>query len=318
MTQITMRQLLEAGVHFGHRARNPKMDPYLFGVRGKLHIINLEKTLPLLQEAVAFAAKIAANHGKVLFVGTKRSACESIEVHAKRCGMPYINMRWLGGMLTNYKTIKNSIKRLVDLESAQARGDFAKLTKKEHLQKLREIDKLNASLGGIKSMGGLPDALFIVDVGEEHIALREANKMHIPVIGVVDSNHIPDQVQYLIPGNDDALSAVDLYVSLIADAILQEKEKLASTAKPDKAATVSAGQDKAKKRTVVRKKLAGVKVQAKAEGESANATAPADSASETQDQKPKVAKTSDPAKSDPAKVANAEPAAEVEQDIAEH
>ncbi|OHC64960.1 MAG: 30S ribosomal protein S2 [Rhodocyclales bacterium RIFCSPLOWO2_02_FULL_63_24] len=223
----TMRQMLEAGVHFGHQTRfwNPKMAPYIFGHRNKIHIINLEKTLTKYQEAVAFVKKMAAKKGTVLFVSTKRQAREIIAEEAQRCGMPYVDDRWLGGMMTNFKTLKLSVKRLKDLEQAVTDGSFEKLSKKEALTLQREMDKLQKSIGGIKDLGGLPDAIFIIDVGYHKIAVTEAGKLGIPVIGVVDTNHSPEGVSYVIPGNDDSSGAIRLYARGIADAILEGKNQ---------------------------------------------------------------------------------------------
>ncbi|MBI5447784.1 MAG: 30S ribosomal protein S2 [Gammaproteobacteria bacterium] len=218
-----MRQMLEAGVHFGHQTRywNPEMAPHIFGVRSKIHIINLEKTLPLLQDALNVLGRLSSKKGKILFVGTKRAAQEAVKEQALRCHMPYINHRWLGGMLTNYKTVRQSIKRLRELETMAKDGTFEKITKKEVLVLSREVQKLERSLGGIKNMGGLPDALFVIDVGHEHIAIKEAKKMGIPIIGIVDTNNSPKGVDYVIPGNDDALRAIQFYTSVAADAILE-------------------------------------------------------------------------------------------------
>jgi small subunit ribosomal protein S2 len=223
MANVTMRQMLEAGVHFGHQTRywNPQMAPYIFGARGKIHIINLEKTLPLMIDALNFSSKLAAKRGTIIFVGTKRAASKAIEEEARRCGMPFVSHRWLGGMLTNFRTIKQSIKRLKTLESMQADGGFKHLVKKEVLQLTREQEKLEKSLGGIKDMKGLPDALFAVDVGHEDIAIKEARKLGIPVIAVVDTNCSPDGVDYVIPGNDDAIRSIKLYTQLLAEAILE-------------------------------------------------------------------------------------------------
>jgi small subunit ribosomal protein S2 len=220
-----MRQMLEAGVHFGHQTRywNPKMAPFIFGDRNKIHIINLERTLPLFREALDYSRKLASDGGSILFVGTKRSARETIGEEARRCGMPYVNYRWLGGMLTNFKTIKQSIRRLKELEEMQD-GDITEaLTKKEVLTLKREQDKLERSLGGIKDMPGLPDALFVIDVAHENIAIDEARKLGIPVVAVVDTNCSPELVDYVIPGNDDAMRAISLYTAAIADAILDGK-----------------------------------------------------------------------------------------------
>jgi len=218
-----MRLMLEAGVHFGHQTRfwNPKMAEYIFGARNKIHIVNLEKTLPLYTDAVNAIGKIAANRGTVLFVGTKRAARNTVLEEAQRCGMPYVNHRWLGGMLTNYKTIRQSIQRLMDLEEMSTSGGFAKLTKKEALGLKREMEKLEKVLGGIKNMKGLPDALFVIDVGHEEIAVNEANKLGIPVFGIVDTNNSPDGIDYIVPGNDDAIKAIRLYSQGIADAVIE-------------------------------------------------------------------------------------------------
>ena len=230
MATVSMRQMLEAGVHFGHQTRywNPKMAPYIFGSRSKIHIINLEKTLPMYLDALNFIGKLASQNGKVLFVGTKRSARESTAEAALRCGMPYVNHRWLGGMLTNFKTVRQSIKRLKDLDLMSQDGSFERLAKKEVIGLRREMDKLERSLGGIKDMGSLPDALFIVDVGHERIAVQEANKLGVPVIGVVDTNNSPDGINYVIPGNDDAIRAIQLYVGGLAEAVLEGRAVLTS------------------------------------------------------------------------------------------
>ena len=222
MSSITMRQLLEAGVHFGHRTRywNPKMEPFIFGSRNKIHIINLEHTLPMLREACSFAGKLAANGGRVLFVGTKRAAREAVEVEAQRCNMPYVSQRWLGGTLTNFKTVKQSIKRLTDMEKRVADGSIARLSKKEQLTFNREMEKLRKSLGGIKEMPSLPDCLFVIDTGYEKIAVSEARKLGIPVIAVVDSNNDPNGIDCVIPGNDDATRAIKVYTQCVADAVI--------------------------------------------------------------------------------------------------
>jgi len=220
MTQVSMRDLLQAGAHFGHQTRywNPKMDQYIFGARNKIHIINLEHTVPAFNDALSFIAQLAGNKNKILFVGTKRAAGKIVKEQAERAGMPFVSHRWLGGMLTNYKTIRASIKRLRELEAQQGDGTFEKLTKKEALMRARDMDKLERSIGGIKDMGGLPDALFVVDVDHERIAVTEANKLGIPVIGIVDTNSNPDGIDYIIPGNDDAIRAIKLYVTAVADA----------------------------------------------------------------------------------------------------
>ena len=235
MADVTMRQMLEAGVHFGHQTRywNPKMAPYIFGQRNKIHIINLERSLPLAQEASAFVKATIADGGTVLFVGTKRAARDAVRDHAERCEMPYVNQRWLGGMLTNYKTIRQSVKRLVMLEEMAAEGGFDGLTKKEVLGLDRDRQKLDRSLGGIKEMKSLPDILFIVDVDHEDIAVREAKKLGIPVVAIVDTNCSPEGIDYVIPGNDDAMRAIELYAALIADAVIDGKSSVPEVALGD-------------------------------------------------------------------------------------
>jgi small subunit ribosomal protein S2 len=223
---VTMRQMLEAGVHFGHQTRywNPKMAPFIFGHRNKIHIVNLEKTLPLFEEATKFVRQLASNKGTILFVGTKRQAREIVGEEAVRAGMPFVNHRWLGGMLTNFKTVKQSVKRLNDMEAALA--EAGKLSKKEALLQQREVDKLNRSLGGIREMNNLPDAIFIIDVGYQKGAITEANKLGIPVIGVVDTNNSPEGVDYVIPGNDDSSRAIRLYARGMADAVLEGRAQV--------------------------------------------------------------------------------------------
>ncbi len=235
MADVTMRQMLEAGVHFGHQTRywNPKMSPYIFGERNKIHIINLEKSLPLAREACAFIKGTVSDGGKVLFVGTKRAAREAVQTHARRCEMPFVSQRWLGGMLTNYKTIRQSVKRLMTLEQMAEDGTFEGLTKKEVLGLSREQEKLERSLGGIKGMRNVPDVLFIVDVDHEDIAIREAKKLGIPVVAIVDTNCSPQGVDYVIPGNDDAMRAIELYAAMIADAVLDGKASLPEVALGD-------------------------------------------------------------------------------------
>jgi small subunit ribosomal protein S2 len=220
---VTMRQMLEAGVHFGHQTRywNPKMAPYIFGHRNKIHIINLEKTLQLYQDALKFARTLAANRQTILFVGTKRQAREILREEAMRCQMPFVDHRWLGGMLTNFKTVKQSIKRLKEMETMQQDGSLERISKKEALGLTREMAKLQRSLGGIKELTALPDALFIIDVGYQKGAVQEANKLGVPVIGVVDTNHNPEGIQYVIPGNDDSSRAIRLYARGMADAVLE-------------------------------------------------------------------------------------------------
>ena len=223
MSSVSMRDLLEAGAHFGHQTRywNPKMNDYIFGARNNIHIINLEKTLPCLDEARDYIRSLASKRNNVLFVGTKRSAGKVVKEHAARANMPYVDKRWLGGMLTNYKTIRQSIRRLRDLETQSTDGTFEKLTKKEALSRQRSLEKLENSLGGIKEMGGLPDVLFVVDVDHERIAITEAKKLQIPVIGIVDTNSNPDDIDYVIPGNDDAIRSIRLFVEAIADAVIE-------------------------------------------------------------------------------------------------
>jgi small subunit ribosomal protein S2 len=225
---VTMRQMLEAGVHFGHQTRywNPKMADFIFGQRNKIHIVNLEKTLAMYQDAMKYVRQLASNRGTILFVGTKRQAREIIAEEAQRAGMPFVDHRWLGGMLTNFKTVKVSIKRLKDLETMAQDGTFEKMSKREALTLQREMEKLTRSLGGIKEMNALPDALFIIDVGYQKIAVTEATKLSIPIIGVVDTNHSPDGIAYVIPGNDDSSRAIRLYARGVADAILEGKSQV--------------------------------------------------------------------------------------------
>ncbi len=232
MSNFTMREMLEAGVHFGHQTRfwNPKMAPFIFGERNKIHIINLEQTLPLCKDATNYLGKVASKKGKILFVGTKRAASDAIYEEARRCGMPYVNHRWLGGMLTNFRTVRASIKRLKELEEMAESNSYEKINKKEILQLSREKDKLEKTLGGIKEMGGLPDALFVIDVGYEKIAVQEAVKLGIPVVGVVDTNNSPDEIDYIIPGNDDSMRAIRLYARLAADAVLEGKQSIVAGA----------------------------------------------------------------------------------------
>jgi small subunit ribosomal protein S2 len=225
---VTMRQMLEAGVHFGHQTRywNPKMADFIFGSRNKIHIVNLEKTMEMYQEALKYVRRLAANRGTILFVGTKRQAREIVAEEAQRAGMPYVDHRWLGGMLTNFKTVKVSIKRLKDLEAMSLDGTFEKMSKREALTLQREMEKLTRSLGGIKEMTAPPDALFVIDVGYQKIAVTEANKLAIPIVGVVDTNHSPDGIAYVIPGNDDSSRAIRLYARGVADAILEGKSQV--------------------------------------------------------------------------------------------
>jgi small subunit ribosomal protein S2 len=237
MVDVTMRQMLEAGVHFGHQSRywDPKMAPYIFGKRNKIHIVNLEKTMPLFVDAMNYMGKLASKGGTILMVGTKRSARDAVKEEAVRCGMPYVNQRWLGGMLTNFKTVKLSINRLKELESMETDGSFDRLNKKEALMRTRERLKLDKSLGGIKDIRTIPDAMFVLDVGYEKIAVNEAIKLGIPVIAVVDTNNSPEGVDYVIPGNDDAIRAIQLYTVAASDAILEGKASTATAAAPQNA-----------------------------------------------------------------------------------
>ena len=225
---VTMRQMLEAGVHFGHQTRfwNPRMAPFIFGQRNKIHIVNLEKTMVKYNEAMDFVRKLAANRGNIMFVSTKRQAREIIAEEAQRAGMPYVDERWLGGMLTNFKTVKQSIKRLKEVEAMMEDGSIERLSKREALTVRRELEKLQKSIGGIKEMGGLPDALFVIDVGYHKIAITEAQKLGIPVVAVVDTNHSPEGVDYVIPGNDDSSRAIRLYARGVADAVLQGRSQV--------------------------------------------------------------------------------------------
>ena len=297
MSNISMRQMLEAGVHFGHQTRywNPKMSPYIFGHRNKIHIINLEQTLPLFNDAMNFLGTLAANGGKILFVGTKRAAQDVIREEAERCAMPYVNHRWLGGMLTNYKTIRQSINRLKEIEKMEEDGTLeSRFNKKEALNMTREKIKLDRSLGGIKDMGGVPDALFVVDTGHEDIAVLEAKKLGIPVIGVVDTNNDPDRIDYVIPGNDDAIRAVQLYVQGAAAAVLEGRasaamvaaagnpeESKAKPAKPAKAEKPAEAEKPAKAATPEKPAETEAPVEAAAPAETAKAPVEAAAPAET-------------------------------------
>ena len=333
MADVSMRQMLEAGVHFGHQTRywNPKMAPYIFGERNKIHIINLEKSLPLAREACAFIKGTVSDGGKVLFVGTKRAAREAMRTHATRAEMPFVSYRWLGGMLTNYKTIRQSVKRLMTLESMAEEGGFEGLTKKEILGLSREQEKLERSLGGIKGMKSLPDVLFVIDVDHEDIAVREARKLGIPVVAVVDTNCSPQGVDYIIPGNDDAMRAIELYAAMVADAVIDGKASLPEVAlgedefvELDEQGKVkkSSGRKKKKpaKKATVKKKAAPKKVAADEKKEAAPAEkAPADEepakAEETKEAAPAEKAPADekPAKADE----KAESAEDVKADEAE-
>lgn len=244
MSTVSMRQMLEAGVHFGHQTRfwNPRMAPYIFGERNRIHIVNLEKTLPLFNDAINFVSSLAGKKGRILFVGTKRAARDVVREEATRANMPYINQRWLGGMLTNFKTIKQSVKRLKDLDAMKVDGSLERFRKKEALGLMRELSKLEASLGGIKDMISLPDALFVIDVGHESIAVAEANKLGIPVIGVVDTNNNPKGVDYMIPGNDDSIRAIRPYAQTVADAVLAGRASITTDVSSDEFVAVDEGQ----------------------------------------------------------------------------
>lgn len=275
--ELSMRQMLEAGVHFGHQTRfwNPKMGPYIYGARKQIHIINLEKTVPLFSNALHFVKQITANRGKILFVGTKPAARDVIRDTAVRCGMPYVNYRWLGGMLTNYKTIRQSIKRLKDLE-AQLQSDAAtRMTKKEMLGLMREKDKLSNSLEGIKNMGGIPDALFVIDVRVEKIAISEAKRLGIPVIGIVDTNSSPDQIDYVVPGNDDAMRAIAYYCDRAADVILEARQVV------EQQASIEEGTKE--KQEVVKKVVTKKSGGAKGKGDAADASAQSSEISSEED-----------------------------------
>jgi small subunit ribosomal protein S2 len=294
MSNVTMRQMLEAGVHFGHQTRfwHPKMRPYIFGERNRIHIINLEKTLPLFNEAMGYLTKLSGNGGTILFVGTKRQATDIIGEEAARCGSPYVNHRWLGGMLTNYRTVKKSIERLKMLESILAdETSSKKLSKKELLDLDRERVKLEKSLGGIKEMSGLPDAVFVVDVGHEYIAVSEAKKLNIPVVGVVDSNCKPDGVDYVIPGNDDALRAIQLYAQAAADAILAGREQHQAAIVSGDDEFIEVKEEPTRVKVVARKKMTSTPVESAPEAETAVETAekPADKPKRTTRAKPKSA-----------------------------
>jgi small subunit ribosomal protein S2 len=312
MANVTMRQMLEAGVHFGHQTRywNPKMAPYIFGSRGKIHIINLEKTLPLLNDAMNFMSKLAAKRGTIMFVGTKRAASSAIEEEARRCGMPFVSHRWLGGMLTNYRTIRDSVKRLKQLEGMHEDGSIQHLVKKEILQLTRERDKLERSLGGIKDMKSLPDALFVVDVSHEDIAVREARKLGIPVVAVVDTNCSPEEIEYVIPGNDDAIRSIRLYAQLAADAVLEGRASAPQVEVEDEFVELDA-EGKPVKRAEEKPKReprrpATKKVTRKVAARKAVAAPPADEAADTSEK----AKAEPAVEEEPAPAAEAEAAAE--------
>ncbi len=275
MAKVTMRQMLEAGVHFGHQTRfwNPKMAEYIFGDRNKIHIINLEKTLPMFNDALNVISKTAASNGKVLFVGTKRAARNAIAEEATRCGMPFVNHRWLGGMLTNFNTVRQSIRRLKELETMSTDGTFDRMLKKEALNKTREMDKLEKTLGGIKNMGSLPDAIFVIDTGNEDIAVHEAKVLGIPVIGVVDTNNSPDNIDYVVPGNDDAIRAIKLYIEAVADAIIEGKAASLNISTADEA-EVNEEKPAPKKKVATKKKAAPKTTEESAKPETEESTAP--------------------------------------------
>jgi small subunit ribosomal protein S2 len=245
MTDVSMRDMLEAGVHFGHQKRywHPKMAPYIFGERNKIHIINLEKTLPLFDEAMNYLGRVAAKKGTILFVGTKRAAQEAVAREAERCKSPFVNRRWLGGMLTNFKTVRQSIQRLKEIEAMEQDGSLSRMLKKEGLMLRRELSKLQASLRGIKDMNGLPDVLFVIDVGYEKIAVAEAQKLGIPVVGIVDTNNSPDDVDYIVPGNDDAIRAINLYCEAAASAVLDGRISIPEVAPESADEFIELGED---------------------------------------------------------------------------
>ncbi len=288
MANVTVKQLLEAGAHFGHNTRywNPKMSPYLHGAKNKIHLVNLQKTQELFHDALNFISKVASRRGKVLFVGTKRAASKSIREEALRCGMPFVSHRWLGGMLTNYKTVKQSIRRLTDLEQMQAEGKLVKFVKKEQLEMSREMAKLEKSLGGIKDMKGLPDALFVIDTAYESIAINEAKKLGIPVVAVVDTNNSFERIDYMVPGNDDSIKAIRLYTATVADAVLEGRASMQLA--PVEEVAEKTGDDaqeaeaKAEKKTV--KKTVKKAVEADADDAAAEADAVAETAAEVADE----------------------------------
>jgi small subunit ribosomal protein S2 len=301
MTQVSMRDLLQAGAHFGHQTRfwNPKMDQYIFGARNKIHIINLEHTVPAFNDALNTVKRLAENKNQVMFVGTKRAAGKIVEEHARRCGMPFVSHRWLGGMLTNYKTIRSSIKRLREFEEQERDGTFAKLTKKEALMRSRMKEKLERSIGGIKEMSGLPDVLFVVDVDHERIAVTEANKLGIPVIGIVDTNSDPDGVDYVIPGNDDAIRAIKLYVTAVADAVLAGKAAAGEVVSADEFVEVTEAEAAP---------AAAPEATETAEPAKATAEAAAEASAEAEPEAPAEAEPEAPAEAEPEAPAAAEDA----------
>ncbi len=278
MVDVTMRQMLEAGVHFGHQTRywSPRMAPYIYGERNNIHIFNLEKSLPALQDAANYCGKIAAKNGRILFVGTKRAARDPVKAFADQCGMPFVNRRWSGGMMTNFKTVKQSVKRLLELETMRDEGGFERLSKKEALGLTREWEKLDRGMGGIKHMERLPDALFVIDVGHERIAITEANKLGIPVVAVVDSNNTPEGIDYVIPGNDDAIRAINVYCDTIAKAITDGKRSSGRFEEEEQAAAPAPSQAAGEAEAATA--AAEAEVAAVAAAEAAPAEVPAESA----------------------------------------
>ena len=304
MSSVSMRQMLEAGVHFGHQTRywNPKMAPYIFGERNKIHIINLEKSLPMFGDALTFVKNIVADGGTVLFVGTKRSARDAMREEAIRCGMPFVCQRWLGGTLTNFRTIRQSIKRLMRLEAQSADGTFEQLTKKEALGLRREMEKLEKSLGGIKEMGSLPDVMFLVDVEQEEIALKEAKKLGIPVVAIVDTNSSPEKVDFVVPGNDDAMRAIRLYAGGVADAVLEGKASVPQVTLGEDEFVELDEEGKPRKKSAPKKKAASKKAAAKKKAPRKVAVAP-----QAADEAKADAAKPDEAKPDEAKPDEAKP-----------
>jgi small subunit ribosomal protein S2 len=297
MSNITMREMLEAGVHFGHQTRfwNPKMAPYIFGERNKIHIINLEKSLPMCNEATSYLGKIAAQKGKIMFVGTKRAARDAVEKAAQSCNMPYVNHRWLGGMLTNFRTVRQSIRRLKELDDMEEKNSYDVKNKKEILNLQREQEKLNKTLGGIKDMNGLPDVLFVIDVGYEKIAIQEAGKLGIPVVGIVDTNNSPKDIEYIVPGNDDSMRAINLYLRVAAEAINDGKASITTASADDE--FIEVVEDEVAVAAPAEKKAAPKKVsitkQAEATEEAAEAVeaAPAEAEAPAEKAAPKKAAT---------------------------
>lgn len=275
-----MREMLEAGVHFGHQTRfwNPKMAPYIFGERNKIHIINLEKSLPMCNDATSYLGKIAAKKGKIMFVGTKRAARDAVEKAAQSCGMPYVNHRWLGGMLTNFRTVRQSIRRLKELEEMEEKNSYDVKNKKEILNLQREQEKLNKTLGGIKEMNGLPDVLFVIDVGYEKIAVQEAGKLGIPVVGIVDTNNSPGNIEYIVPGNDDSMRAIALYLRVAAEAINDGKASITTAAADDE--LIEVVEDETVEAAAAEKKAAPKKVSVTKKADSAKGTEEAEPVAE--------------------------------------